>query len=409
MQALSRRFSAARRRTGAALRGVDPADLSRWCPPGSGVRPAEVVQRLRACTHPRLYAAQVSHGPVDVDDTVRHYLSHGAERALRACALFAPDWYAATLAERGAEVPSGPTELFFHWLTVGWSERIVPTPLFDADWFAHRHPALAAELQRSGRWSFEYYLVEGCYQPGWVPSPLGRHHPGGDPERDPATGDPLLMRELLHRAGDFDLARTSWLEEGQRAGLERLASLDSPRMRALIDAAVALDPAVRHTSATPFTTVPPYRTRRLYLAEQAEAVRRAVGVTHADVVVLASGRGGADAAADAERLGRELAGGGSWLVVATDGRDAAEEVEPAGAGSFDLWTYSAGLEPRQGLDLLLDLVRGLTPRRLVLLDSSAGREAAETYGRQLSALCDLDIQVGSDLVSHAAWTGRGRP
>lgn len=362
------------------------------------MRTGELVQRLQWATHPSLYAAQLSgEGPLTVDDALRHYLDHGAHRGLRVCALFSPDWYAAVLADRGVDAPTRPTELFFHWLTVGWAQRIVPTPLFDAEWYSRRHPGLAAELERTCRWSFEHYLTAGCYQLSWVPSPLGRHHPGGGAEQDPATGHPLLLRELLHRAEEFDLARTSWLEEGQRAALRRLASLESPRMRELVARAAALEPAVRHTKQTQFITVPPYRTRRLFLAQQAEAVRRAVGVSHADVVVLVATFDDPLGAGMA-KLAPTLAEGGSWLVVATDRPSASAA---AGERHFDLSSHAEGLAPEQRVDLVVDLVRGLTPRRVVVAGSADGRRAIETFGRQLGALFELGRLVGDTEVEWA--------
>lgn len=426
MQALSRRFRAVRRRAGGPLRDVSEADLRRWCPADPHVRTRDLVRRLRWTAHPRLYLAQLPSGEraalgvaPSVDDTLRHYLAVGAGRGLRLSALFSPDWYAEALAGRGLADggladggPAGqrPTDLradgaalFFHWLTAGWERRIVPTPLFDADWYAARHPRLAAVLRRSGRWGFEHYLAEGCYDPAWIPSPLGRHEPGGERRRDPAAGDPLLMRELLHRGDAYDLTRTSWLEDGQRVGLRRLASLESSRMRELIARATDLDPAVRHTGPTPFITVPPYRTRRLYLAEQAEAVRRAVGVAHADLVILVACLDDGPVTpyaelVDAPRPARRP-GAASWLIIGTD----LPAARPSGDGRFDLAPYAEGLAPEQRIDLLVDLLRGLGPSRVVLVDSVDGRLAARAYGRQFRALFRLgrlDRHVGT---SEVAW------
>ena len=356
---------------------------------------ADLLDRLRSCVHPALYLAQCTPAEREplgaepsVDEVLAHWLRAGAER--RVCALFHPQTYADRLAELGEPVPDG---LFLHWITVGWERRIVPTPLFDEDFYARRHPNVAAQLRAQGRWGFAHYLTTGCYQPQWTPSPLGRHYPGGDPAHDPATGAPLLLRELLHRADEHDLARTSWLEEGCVAALRRLAGLRTPRMRELVAKAAALEPRVLPMEETAPVIVPPYRSRRLYLCQQAEVVRRQVGLTQADAVVLVAGLD--EATAD---LGRRLATtlaartGGTSLLVGTD-VPAASAAD--GVPSYDLAGPAAGLEDDQRLDLLLDLVRGLVPGRIVVAGSELGWSLVAAFGRQLSAEASLGACLGS--------------
>jgi hypothetical protein len=137
-----------------------------------------VLERLRWCVHPRFYVAQLTlderaalGDDLDVETAVEHYLSHGARAGARICAFFNPAWYAGRLAELGLEVPAGEVP-FLHWLTVGWDRRVVPTPLFDPDWYLEHHPL----LESHPRWIFHHYLTRGCYQPQWLPSPAGRHH-----------------------------------------------------------------------------------------------------------------------------------------------------------------------------------------------------------------------------------------
>lgn len=368
--------------------------LQALLPPGAPAAP-DLLDRLRSCVHPALYLAQCTPAERDllgadpgVDEVLAHWLRTGAER--RVCALFHPQWYADRLAELGEPAPQRP---FLHWLTVGWERRIVPTPLFDEDFYARRHPHVATQLRSQRRWGFAHYLTTGCYQPQWTPSPLGRHHPGGDPARDPASAAPLLVRELLHRADEHDLARTSWLEEGCVAALRRLAALRSPRMRELVARAAALEPRILPLDDVAPVIVPPHRSRRLYLCQQAETVRRQVGVTRADTVVLVAGLD-----ADPGNLGRTLADtlatrtGGTAVVVGTD-----VPATAAGSGvpSYDLTAPAAGLDDDQRLDLLLDLVRGLVPGRVVVAGSELGWSLVAAFGRQLSAEASLGACLGS--------------
>lgn len=332
-----------------------------------------IRRRLGWMAHPALYAAQ-SDRPDLADDprgTVTHYLAVGAQRGLRVSALFHPQWYADRLAEHGAAVPAGVTPLL-HFLDEGWERRIVPTPLFDEVFYAQRHP----ELAKHRGWLFEHYLTLGCYQPRWEPSPVGRHHSGGDGARSPRMRQPLLMRQLLHHADEFDLSRTSWLEEGVIAALAAYDGLATPRMRELIDHAAALEPLIAATpERRPVVFCPPHRGPRVHLASVAEDVRRRVGRDRAAVVVLVPG-------SEATRIDLGGADGEGVLVIGTDHPSTAPT--PA-QGFLDLADDLAAFDPPRRVDLLLDVVRGLAPERIVCSGSAAGAELLDLYGRQLAA------------------------
>lgn len=395
------------------VRDVPMADLAALLPPGHGDRAREVAlwQRFRSYVHPDLYSAQFEPadleelgGPFDIDRAVTHYLTRGARDGRRVCALFNPAWYADRLAERGLEVPDGVVP-FLHWLTVGWDERIVPTPLFDEVHYRERHPALTP------LWHFNHYLTRGCYQPQWQPSPAGRHHPGGE---DPAALEeqrPLLLREMLRQAEKYDLSRTSRLEEDVEVVLRRYAGLGSPRMRALVDKASAIEPLVdTGRPVSNAVSCPPHRHRLLYLMQQAEILRheltRRLGRPHADTVLVAHGpREGQAVGADplTGRLLRTVGQGESRLVLTTGphGRDGTVE----GAPVVSLAPYLAGLEEEQAVDLLLDVVRGLSARRIVVCDSGLGWPLLIAYGRQLAAQASLGAcipEAGTGGAGHLA-------
>jgi len=381
----------------AALRALLPADGR------EDDRVDAVWERLLLCAHPALYAAQLTaderaaYDPMlDPDVAVAHYLGHGARAGRRISAVFHPQWYADRLAERGQSVPDGVVP-FLHWLAVGWEQRIVPTPLFDEAFYRERHPLVAHP------WPFVHYLNRGLYEAKWCPSPIGRHHPGADDAADADGPDriarraPLLLREMLHRAEAYDLARTSWLEEGCLAALASYARLDSAPMRALVAKAAAIEPLV-HTPRPVHRKVscPPHRHPRLYLTDLVEATRREVGVTHVDTVVLVPATSEPHPS-EPDTSGRRLVAAiraaepeGELLVVGTDaepgpgGRDS-----HAAPRTLELAARTQGLPPDQQVDLLLDVVRGLTPRRVVVADSRLGWDLVTTYGRQLSRQSSL--------------------
>ncbi|HET8605210.1 MAG TPA: hypothetical protein VFM09_14875 [Marmoricola sp.] len=434
-QRLTRRLGGRARRGGGLARGpqssgtvppgVEVGALADLLPPGrrGQARRPQLRERLRACVHPDLYAAQLSPAErgaldeLDVETALAHFLRSGARDGLRVCALFHPGWYEKQLTGRGLELPEGGVP-FFHWLTVGWDERIVPTPLFDEDFYREQHPALDPP------WLFGHYLHRGCYQPHWRPSPLGRHHPGGADAEAVARQRPLLLRELLHRAEDYDLSATSWLEEGCVAALAKLERLATPRARELVAKAAATEPLIHTPPARRrMLSCPPHRNQRVFLVELVESVRRAVGLTRVDSVVVAPG-GRSPATEVAASFARSLAsltgssagsadGAAVATLLVTDGSGGAAPPGAAIEGSpglrlLDLAELLEGVDEERSLAVLLDLVRGLGTRRLAVVGSDLGWRLLAAYGRQLSGQASLGAFLpDADLAAAGEAVGQG--
>lgn len=314
--------------------------------------------------HPAFYAAQAGRPELagDLAACLADFAASGAERGLRISALFHPEWYADRLAERRMPAPSGSGALFRHFLTTGWDLGIVPTPLFDEEHYRARHP----DIERRG-WGFAHYASRGVYDPARVPTTFGRFHSGLPDPAARASRRPLLLPSMLHRAEDYDLTRTSWLEEGVQEGRRRVAALGSARMRELIAKAVAIEPLVLTPPEPRWAGVPPYVHPMLLTRDAAESVRRLVGRDHAETVVLA---------ATGARTG-------DGLVLVTQG----EGVVPAGA--VDLRAVLEPLNHNQRVKVLLDAVRGLRASRIVVAGSEAGTRLLETYPRQLADQAEL--------------------
>jgi hypothetical protein len=390
---LARRTALEVRASGAMLK-----DMIRLIPAlkGHRIKIGVVSRRLRICTHPRLYSAQFSPeelaelgGEFDIDAAVSHYLAHGVHEGLRPCALFNPDWYLEQ-ADRAGITVEPETAPFLHWLSVGWKERIVPTPLFHQGFYEERYPGVAS----SYTWSFEHYLTKGCYEAKWQPSPNGRHHPGGEDPEASKQQAPLLLREMLYCAKDYDLSRTSWMEEGARAAREKYEALQSAQMTALVAKAGEIEPQILQPQwVYPGAGAPPYRGRRLFLDRQAEEMRSAVGRVHADTVVLVPG-GTAGVAAALEPLLTRM-DSDELLVVATDTGGIAGENGVPETAYLDLLPFLNGMERDFRVDLLLDLVRGLTAKRVIVMGSELGWGLLAAYGRQLSAQASLGAYLPS--------------
>jgi len=355
-----------------------------------------LLERLGWCVHPRFYLAQLAPDEraalgdePGVEAVVEHYLEVGATAGLRVSAFFHPEWYAARLADLGLAVPEGEVP-FLHWLRVGWDRRVVPTPLFDPDWYLEHHPALGSHP----RWVFHHYLTRGCYQPQWLPSPAGRHHGGAADDDAVRRRDPLLLPELLHRADERDLRHTSWLEEGVLAVLAKRQRLETDVLREQIEKAAALEPGLHAPLRTELPTVaPPHAHEGTRLADQVAAVRRELGLDQVDTVVLVPHcrmSGSARVAGLFTDAARAAGGGDSVAVIATDlPVFERPNLFPADVRVLDLTPHVAGMAQPARRDLLHELLRTLRPRQVVLVNSLLGWQLFAESGRELATVTDL--------------------
>ncbi len=364
-------------------------------------RPADpaVLERLRWCAHPRFYLAQLTEpqraGLGDdpgVDAVIDHFLDHGAGSGLRISAFFNEEWYAERLAELDLTVPDGELP-FLHWLDVGWSRKVVPTPLFDPDWYLDHHPA----LQSHPRWIFHHYLTRGCYQPQWLPSPAGRHHGGAADEDAARRQDPLLLPELLHRSDERDLRQSSWLEEGVVAVLARRRRLETDVLREQIAKAAELEPGIHAPLRAELPTIaPPHAHPAARMADEVAAARSSLGLDANDtidtIVLVPHCRmsGAARVAGLFTDAARAAGGPDSVAVIATDlPVFERPELFPDDVRVLDLTRHVAGMLQPARRDLLDALLRGLRPRRVVLVNSLLGWQLVSELGGQLAEVMDL--------------------
>jgi hypothetical protein len=350
-----------------------------------------LARRLRAVTHPRFYAAQAGDPALagDVDKAIAHFLHTGLRDGARISGLFNPDVYRERLWQRGLTLPA-VVHPFLHFLAVGWEERVVPTVLFDEEFYLGRRPELAGGRE----WGFAHYLRAGCYGPGRSPTPFGANYGSGEAAPDAKVRqDPPLVAGLLHRASDYDLTRTSWLEEGVAAGAAKLATLASERMRVLVEKAAAIEPLITAAPRERSVSWPPHTHRMVMTTARAEDVRRGIGLVRADTVVVAPGGAsvGAGLRAAVSAL-RTLEPAAQVLIVTTD-----DPVRPdLGDNAFvvDLSVPWTGFTEHRRLLGLLDVVRGVRPRRVVVAGSELGWRLLSTYGPTLRHEMSLAAAVG---------------
>lgn len=341
-------------------------------------RPA-LARRLRQVAHPRFYAAQVGEPALagDVDGATAHFLAAGLRVGARISGLFNPDVYRERLAARGLAVAPG-VDPFLHWLTVGWDERIVPTVLFDEDFYVARHPDLA----NGPEWPFAQYVRAGCYAPGRSPTHFGPNYAGVPAPDARERQDPPLVEALLHHAEDYDLTRTSWPEEGVVRGAAKLAGLSSPRMQSLVAKAAAIEPMITEPPRERWVSWPPHTHPMLLPTARAEGVRRQLGLVRADTVVVVPGGSTAGPGLTAAAAALHEAEPGATVLVATTD-DAAQSDLGVKTEAVDLREPWTGATDQRRLLGLLDLVRGVRPRRLVVAESALGWRLLSSYGTTL--------------------------
>lgn len=348
-------------------------------------------ERLREMIHPALYCAQhPEYAWMSVSEVFDHYVSHGVFAGLRPSGLFHPAWYRAQVENSSCRPIRRGVEPFFHWLTVGWHRRIVPTPLFDDDYYRARYP----DLVPRNPWLFTHYVTKGVFEPSRQPSAvvppprtIGAHAV--------RSRDPVLLETMVRQAsaGVVDLRKSSPLEDAAIQLREKLTRLNGPTMSALVERAAAIEPLVLRPYGPRAVNAPPLRHGYLRLKETAETVRRALPFAHYDAVVLAPHCRMAGSARVTGTLTHALGTidpDARVLVLTTDLPDF-ERLDwfHEGVTVFDLSAHAEGLTKDEQLRLLLDVVRGLTPARLINVNSRLGWDLLKEYGKQLARLTEI--------------------
>lgn len=337
---------------------------------------------------PSFYAAQRAAEPLSVRETLDHFLAEGAEVGLRPSLLFHPAWYA-ELVERETGEPLPPDyHPFFHWLTVGRHALWVPTPLYDDDYYTARHPDAA----RYQHWAFAHYMEHGAYERGRRPStyvqPIAAEHPGAKVQRRP-----FLLDQVLVDASPEQLRRSSPLEDRTIEVRRKTERLADPVIQEMVAKAYAIEPLVRRPYGPREINWPPRLNSAVVLRDRVEAARRRIGLTQVDTLVLVPHcrmAGSARVTGDLVRAIDQLEPDETLLVVTTD-LSAFERPDwfPAGVRVADVSELADGLGEEYRTRLLLDVVRGLQPRRVVNVNSRRGWELFRLFGRQLRTMTDL--------------------
>jgi glycosyltransferase involved in cell wall biosynthesis len=367
-------------------------------------------KRIKHLIHPRLYVAQTMNpAHADVEEAFTHFMAEGAFQGLRPCTFFNADWYLDELDafnqrhDSDDQLSIEPGVLpFLHWVAIGWEYRIVPTPLFDESYYMARHPDLA----KWKGWPFLHYLQNGCFEATRRPSTYVDKFSRADPTAK-ANNNPLLLQRFLEAektwpethpinssVSTYVPSHTSFPLESAIIHIARRArKLDSPAYREQVAKAAAIEPLVMHPYSTREVTWLPYKHDAVDLATRGEALRRDLALDRVDTIVLAPHcrmAGSARVTGDLTRALQTVRSDESVLLLTTDLPDFERpDWFAPHVKVFDISRYAHDLGEEKQIRLLLDVLRGLAPRRVINVNSRLGWKTFQMFGKQLSALTDL--------------------
>ncbi|WP_418275965.1 glycosyltransferase [Isoptericola jiangsuensis] len=350
---------------------------------GGGEDAVQAIERSRADI--------LSSAPTEsVDEVLTDFLSDGIHRGLRHSVLFHPEWYTSVVLGDLGGLPDG--HLLFHWLAVGFPARVSPTPLFDEEYYERSH----ADMARLSTWSFEHFVSNGCYELFRAPSPMVNHRLGtgkhSRPHRVPIVADIILSDEDLS-----GISGTSVVEERALMARRLLARLDAPEMTELVARAYEIEPMIRKPYTARKVSLPPMVSHAHELFERGERLRRSMPVVQIDqIVVLPHVRmaGSARVAGEFVQALHDLGLSGSTIVLTTD-LDEFQRPDwfPEDVILVDVAAHCRGLPDEARARLLLDVVRGLRPRRVVNINSALCWSMYTLFGRQLSTMTELSAYL----------------
>ncbi|MCR4265859.1 glycosyltransferase family 4 protein [Nitratireductor sp. ZSWI3] len=350
----------------------------------------ETWNRLVQVLQPTFYAAQLGTiEPLTEEDALIHFLSEGAFAGLRPTLFFNSRTYQRRLREAAeASEDDGqeePEAGFFHWLTYGWRNRIVPTPLFDEAFYLDTHK----DLSRWKGWLFEHYIIHGCREGHRRPSPFVDAMPAAAQPR----GIAIVDRVIRQTEGTEELRLSTPIEDVAAHLIDKLAVLDRPKYQELVRKAAAIEPRILRPYSARVVQSPPIRHGLTEVRNIVEKMRRTIGCTSADILMLIPHCRMAGSARVAGHLARalaEIAPGQEILVVTTDLPDFERpEWFPDTVRVIDISQHIGPLTLDNKARVLLDLVRGLQAKKVINVNSRLCWELYETYGLQLSTWVDL--------------------
>lgn len=290
---------------------------------------------------------------------------------------------------------------FLHWLEFGRTHQVLPTPIFDEEFYRSRYK----DLQNWRGWIFEHYIVNGINekrQPAEIIDPLWYLNSGSTSGVRSALIDFQIAGDgagrLPSRSVCLDGVEPARGMPGRLDGLaillrSKLDRLDGPTLKPLIDHAASIEPLVMRPYGQRKLQYPPIKHDHVGSFKAGELVRRAVGNKSFDNVVLIPHcrmAGSARVAGLFVQSLRAVWPNENLLIVLTDLPDF-QKPEWFGEEQsvVNIPELLSGVSDVDYGIVLRDLLRGVQPRRVFNINSRVAWDTFAEFGNPLSSEMQL--------------------
>ena len=271
-----------------------------------------------------------------------------------------------------------------HWLTYGIAARVVPTERFDEAYYRATYP----DIGQSDLWGFAHFLQHGAYEGRRENSDRGRLTRVDMPKRSGIVIPPTAYRRWL-----ADFGRSSELPEAIRREDETAYEVES-RMRALLDSgslerlierARAFEPTLKAIDEKTEIRLP-HLSEPLYLAH-ADVSQRFLYSHYDSIICMPWMRlGGADLVAGLLADGLLRINPNERVLILRTDASFCEQPSwyPGGAEIVDISDIHANLSQVHAEKLLQAVLLGLTPLRVINVNSLLCWNTMRRFGERLS-------------------------
>ncbi|MBX2886429.1 MAG: glycosyltransferase family 4 protein [Granulosicoccus sp.] len=341
-----------------------------------------------------------------------HFLTVGLLSDKRPSALFNTDFYRSqveALEQTSLDAnefvePLGNNNPWLHWFYIGKEHNVVPTPLFSEAHYLSQHPDIGNNYEGN---PFEHYLTTGHTEASRVPSVHfdARYYRAMNSDRKfPSLVLDYIMNgqfvpiapsagiHIEHFLSD-DPYECSPAEKAAITVSSKVARLTTGVLADMVARIDRLEPQIVRPYTSKFYRMAPSFHPEVDLMLDARDAVNGLNRKQYDTIVLIPHCRMAGSAKIAGKLTQVLARidkPENILVIMTD-MSAFERPDwfPEEVDVYDLNQYTETAPVDRKMRTLLDIVRGLRPKRLVNVNSNFGWQLTTAYGRQLSEWMDI--------------------
>ena len=398
-------------------------DLYQCFPAGKALkifRP-EVQKAMKALFQVDLYRAQLPESfSVKTDEVAyRHFLTYGIINGIRPTVCFNEEYYTKNysryIQDKATDVSFPPISgnSFIHWFVVGLEEKISASPIFDSDYYWHSHK----DLQKQSIFPLDHYILHGRKENFRRLSPFFHANVYFDSLLNSGVMASEHCSELfldyvlrgqylgLSTAPTLELSnslfeaslKSSVVEEFAIRMTDKVDRLRRGELGKAVEQAASIEPQIFRPYTQRRYLFPPYMHPASRVNGIAKQVVKSLPDTSYDNIVLmphcrmaGSGR----VAGEFVEALKNIDDTGTILVISTE-LDVVENIDwfPENTAFFDVSQYCDGLAEEQKLNILLDVVRGISPRRIININSNLCWKLTTTYGKQLAEWMDIYVYL----------------